>query len=243
MQANVRKWNFYVHSRATCVFYFHRVTRWIWRLHSHRSLSEPGWTNNWKFDQKSCENFYQDFLRALLMCMNDAVFDWQIWRALRLIVDPGLHYKGMTRSQALRLHSEKAWDDTDVAEKEVTRYQSVVGQATGYMIGQLYIKKARESAKRELGSEFNLKDFHYQVLSQGALPLGYLSDHIRRYIVCKKNPEQSGCNEILKPQKESEVTSSSNKATSSSKMTSSIDRVLSEKADRPILYPHDRHYI
>ncbi|KAK3726833.1 hypothetical protein QZH41_005371, partial [Actinostola sp. cb2023] len=75
----------------------------------------------------------------------------QIWRAIRLVVDPGLHYKGMTRAEALQLHSDYAWDDTDVAQKEVTRYQSVAGQATGYMIGQLDIKKAREYATRELG--------------------------------------------------------------------------------------------
>ena len=69
----------------------------------------------------------------------------------------------MTRTQALQIHSEKAWDDTDVAKKEVTRYQSVPGQATAYMIGQLDIVKNREYASKQLGKDFDLRDFHYQV--------------------------------------------------------------------------------
>ena len=143
----------------------------------------------------------------------------------------------MTRTEALKLHSEKAWDDTDVAEKEVTRYQSVAGQATGYMIGQLDIKKAREKATKELGKDFSLKDFHYQVQSQGALPLGYLSDHIRRYIMCKKSPSKSGCDEILV------MTSSQSKLASPSKVTSSSEEVTSDEQHRPFSYPHERHYI
>ncbi|KAK3734010.1 hypothetical protein QZH41_009863, partial [Actinostola sp. cb2023] len=149
----------------------------------------------------------------------------QIWRAIRLVVDPGLHYKGMTRAEALQLHSDYAWDDTDVAQKEVTRYQSVAGQATGYMIGQLDIKKAREYATRELGSKFDLRDFHYQVLSQGALPLGYLSDHIHRYVACKKEPMKTGCDEILVPPSKTPST------------------VTSENTHHPVIHPHERHYI
>ena len=129
-------------------------------------------------------------------------FHRQIWRAIRLIVDTGLHFKGMSRAEALELFEEKAWDGTDLARKEVTRYQSDPGQATAYMIGQLDIKKARQYATNKLKKTFDLKDFHYQVLSQGSSPLGYLSDHIRRYVECKKDPKTLGCTEILYSPKE-----------------------------------------
>jgi len=105
----------------------------------------------------------------------------------------------MTRAEALELFDEKAWDGTDLAEKEVTRYQSNPGQATAYMIGQLDIKKARQYATSKLGKDFDLKDFHYQVLSQGSSPLGYLSDHIKRYVECKKDSKKDGCKDILEP--------------------------------------------
>ena len=56
------------------------------------------------------------------------------------------------------------WDKTDFGSKEITRYMSCPGQATAYMIGRLTILKAREKAQRELGTLFNLKDFHFQVI-------------------------------------------------------------------------------
>ncbi|KAL9986409.1 hypothetical protein ACROYT_G000554 [Oculina patagonica] len=95
---------------------------------------------------------------------------WQIWRALRLMMDTGLHYKGMKRWEALKLFADKAWDKTDKAVKDVTRYQSVPGQATAYMIGQLKIWQVRNDTQAKIegdNKEFSEKDFHYQVLSQG----------------------------------------------------------------------------
>ena len=92
------------------------------------------------------------------------LFPWiQIWRAIRLVVDTGLHAKGLTRDKALEMFAKYAWDTSDVAQKEVTRYQSGPGQATSYMIGQLVIQKSREEAKKRLGQKFDLKEFHYQV--------------------------------------------------------------------------------
>lgn len=69
----------------------------------------------------------------------------------------------MNRSWALQQFEKYAWDKTDFGRKEVTRYMSCPGQATAYMIGRLAILKARRKAEKELGSDFNLKDFHYQV--------------------------------------------------------------------------------
>ena len=73
----------------------------------------------------------------------------QLWRALRMIVDTGLHYKGLKRDEALHMFQKYLWDDSDIALKEVTRYQSAPGQATAYMIGQMHIIKLREYAKEK----------------------------------------------------------------------------------------------
>ena len=86
-----------------------------------------------------------------------------MWRALRLVLDAGLHSKGMTRQEGLDLLAEYAWDTSDVARKEMTRYQSGPGQASAYMIGQLTIQKLREYCEEALKDDFNLKEFHYQV--------------------------------------------------------------------------------
>ncbi|XP_031564576.1 uncharacterized protein LOC116299978 [Actinia tenebrosa] len=124
---------------------------------------------------------------------------WQIWRALRLVVDAGLHSRGLTRQQALDLFDKYAWDDSDIREKELTRYQSGPGQATAYMIGQLTITKLRRYATDKLGEKFVLKDFHYQVLSQGSAPLSFLINHIEHYVKCKLNTNEPGCEYILSP--------------------------------------------
>ncbi|KXJ22654.1 hypothetical protein AC249_AIPGENE26565 [Exaiptasia diaphana] len=127
---------------------------------------------------------------------------WQIWRALRLIMDTGLHYRGMTRDEALELFAKYAWDRTDKAVKDVVRYQSNEGQATAYMIGQLAIWKYRNDTTKRLQDnekEFNEKDFHFQVLSQGSSPLSYLEAHLQRFTDCTIDPEGSGCDSLLNP--------------------------------------------
>ena len=69
----------------------------------------------------------------------------------------------MNREEGLSLLSEYAWDTSDVARKEMTRYQSGAGQASAYMIGQLVIQKLRDYAEKNLKGDFILKEFHYQV--------------------------------------------------------------------------------
>lgn len=123
----------------------------------------------------------------------------QLWRALRMIVDTGLHYKGLRRDDALHMFQKYLWDDSDIALKEVTRYQSVPGQATSYMIGQMHIIKLREYAKEKLGKAFNLKDFHLQLLYQGSAPLSFLEESIKEYVDCALNKNKEGCDEILSP--------------------------------------------
>ncbi|XP_020631918.1 uncharacterized protein LOC110068847 [Orbicella faveolata] len=124
---------------------------------------------------------------------------WQVWRALRLIVDTGLHHKGFSRTDALGYFADYAWDTSDTALKEVTRYQSGPGQATAYMIGQLKIIELREYATKELGDDFDLKDFHFYLLAQGSAPLSYLEESVHEYVRCTKDKEQEGCEDVLNP--------------------------------------------
>ena len=114
-------------------------------------------------------------------------------------MDTGLHYKGFSRDEALRYFADYAWDTSDTAQKEVTRYQSDPGQATAYMIGQLKIIELRKYVTKELGDDFNLKDFHFYLLAQGAAPLSYLEESIREYVRCAKDKEQEGCEDVLNP--------------------------------------------
>lgn len=115
------------------------------------------------------------------------------------MVDVGLHYKGMSREKALEYFAKYTWDKGELAEKEVTRYQSGFGQATSYMIGHQQIVKSRAYAQKELGDKFNLKDFHFYLLSQGAYPLKYVTEIVETYVGCMKNKTQSGCDNVLNP--------------------------------------------
>lgn len=114
-----------------------------------------------------------------------------------MVVDTGLHSKRLTREDALNMFQKYVWDDSDITLKEVTRYQSAPGQATSYMVGQLHIMKLRQYAKKRLGKNFNLKDFHFHVLSQGSVPLEFLEQSIKEYVDCMLNKQRDGCDDIL----------------------------------------------
>lgn len=124
---------------------------------------------------------------------------WQVWRALRLMMDTGLHFKGYSRAWALKMFEDYAWDTSDVAVKEVTRYQSIPGQAVTYMLGQLAIMRLKDQANSTLKEKFNIKDFHYQVLRQGPSPLSYLEESVNKYISCVQDKEEKGCDDVLNP--------------------------------------------
>ena len=117
-----------------------------------------------------------------------------------MVVDTGLHSKRLTREDALNMFQKYVWDDSDITLKEVTRYQSAPGQATSYMVGQLHIMKLRQYAKKRLGKNFNLKDFHFHVLSQGSVPLEFLEQSIEEYVDCTLNKQKDGCDDRLVPQ-------------------------------------------
>ena len=109
-----------------------------------------------------------------------------IWRAIRLVVDTGVHSQHWTRDQMVEyFHDHSAIDETSV-QSEVDRYIAWPGQALAYKIGQLKILELRDRAKTALGDKFDLRAFHDQVLDTGALPLDVLSDRIDAWIASQK---------------------------------------------------------
>ncbi len=110
----------------------------------------------------------------------------QIWRAIRLVTDTGIHSKRWTREQAIQYFRDNSSLSQLDIEREVDRYINWPGQATSYMIGQLKIAELRARAEQQLGSRFDIRDFHEVVLSNGALPLDVLEAQVDRYIAEKR---------------------------------------------------------
>ena len=109
-----------------------------------------------------------------------------IWRAIRLVVDTGVHSQHWTRDQMVQyFHDHSNIDDTSI-QAEVDRYIAWPSQALAYKVGQLKILELRDKAKKALGDKFDIRAFHDQVLDSGALPLDVLSDRIDAWIARQK---------------------------------------------------------
>jgi uncharacterized protein (DUF885 family) len=111
---------------------------------------------------------------------------YEMWRAVRLVVDTGLHSMGWTRDQAIeyfRTNAAKADQDIIV---EVDRYIVWPGQALGYKMGQLKMRELRTSAERQLGPRFDIRQFHDVLLEQGAVPLDVLERQVGAWITKSK---------------------------------------------------------
>ena len=106
----------------------------------------------------------------------------QLWRAVRLVTDTGIHSKQWTREQAIQYFLQNALLSERDATKEVERYFNWPGQATSYMIGQLKILELRERARQALGPRFDIRDFHGVVLENGSVPLDVLDELVNAYI-------------------------------------------------------------
>ena len=137
-----------------------------WALYSELLAKEMG----------AYENIYTDFGRLVT----------EIWRAIRLVVDTGIHAQGWTEAQAIQYFK----DNSPIAEgqivSEVHRYFILPGQATSYKIGMLKILELREKARQELGDTFDIRAFHDAVLGGGALPLPILERVINDWITSTK---------------------------------------------------------
>ena len=111
---------------------------------------------------------------------------YDMWRAIRLVVDTGMHYKGWTREEAVDLFLENTAKTPLDINNEVDRYIAWPGQALAYKIGQLKIMELRDKAKEELGEKFDLKDYHDFILSFGSIPMNILEEKVNEFIESKK---------------------------------------------------------
>ncbi len=106
----------------------------------------------------------------------------ELWRAIRLVTDTGIHHKGWTREQVLEyMYANSAAAETR-AVSEAERFIAIPSQALAYKIGQLKIQELRDRAEAALGEDFDIKEFHAQVIGQGALPLDLLEARVDAWI-------------------------------------------------------------
>ena len=110
----------------------------------------------------------------------------ELWRAIRLVTDTGLHSKGWTREQVIKyMLDNSAASETD-ATAEAERYIAWPSQATAYKIGELDIQSLKKKAKAQLGDKFDPREFHAEILKDGSLPLSVLNDKVDRWLATKQ---------------------------------------------------------
>ena len=107
---------------------------------------------------------------------------YDMWRAVRLVVDTGMHYKNWSREDAVNLFLENTAKTEQDINNEVDRYIAWPGQALAYKIGQLKIMELRDKSKEALGDDFDIKDFHDHILSFGSIPLNILEEKVDEFI-------------------------------------------------------------
>jgi len=137
-----------------------------WGLYSERLGLEAG--------------FYQD------PYSNFGRLSYEMWRACRLVVDPGMHWKGWTRDQALEYMSQNTALSLHEVTTEIDRYIGWPGQALAYKMGELKIRELRARAEAALGPRFDVREFHDAVLRNGSVPLPVLEAQIDAFIAKAK---------------------------------------------------------
>jgi uncharacterized protein (DUF885 family) len=143
-----------------------------WGLYSERLAKELGFY----------KDPYSEFGRLAL----------ELHRAVRLVVDTGLHARHWTRDQTIRYHVENSPTNEDAAIKATERYILNPGQATAYMIGMLKIVELRERAAAALGKDFDVREFHDLVLRTGGVPLTVLESEVQRWIETRRGAAEAG---------------------------------------------------
>lgn len=111
----------------------------------------------------------------------------EIWRAIRLVVDTGIHAKGWSEAQALEFYSANSPQPVGKIRSEIRRYFVMPGQATSYKVGMVKILALRDEARTALGPRFDLKGFHDVVLGGGSVPLPVLEGRVRRWVASRRN--------------------------------------------------------
>lgn len=149
-------------------------------LPAFRRISSDGaYTEGWGLYAESLGKelgLYQDPYAYMGMLSGE------MHRAIRLVVDTGLHTQGWTREQAIAYFKEHGPQRESTIISEVERYMANPAQATSYKIGQLKILELRRKAEKELGDRFDIRKFHNQILDSGSLPLTLLEEKINRWI-------------------------------------------------------------
>ncbi len=112
-------------------------------------------------------------------------YTYEMWRACRLVVDVGIHYKGWTRQQAVDFMASNTALSMHEVNTEIDRYIGWPGQAVSYKIGELTIKALRAESEEALGDKFNIQEFHKVILSNGSIPLTALREEVQRWIDSK----------------------------------------------------------
>ena len=138
-----------------------------WALYAEKLAKEMG----------AYEDGYSDFGRL----------STEMWRAVRLVVDTGIHSKGWSEQQAIRYFQANTAVADEAIVSEVRRYTVWPGQATAYKIGMLKILELRELAKQQLGAAFDIRHFHDVILSGGALPLTLLQQRVEQWLASQTN--------------------------------------------------------
>ena len=110
----------------------------------------------------------------------------EVWRAVRLVVDTGVHSKGWSREQSIAYFLENVPQGETVAVQEVERYIAVPGQALSYKIGELKLRELRGRAEKALGAKFDIRAFHEEVLVHGSVPMNVLEAAVDRWLAAQK---------------------------------------------------------
>ncbi|WMJ75181.1 DUF885 domain-containing protein [Cytophagaceae bacterium ABcell3] len=126
------------------------------------------------------ENSYSDFGRLTM----------EMWRACRLVLDVGIHYKKWTREEAIDYLCTNTPNAQEDCRREIERYIVYPGQATSYKTGMLKILEIRDFARQELGEDFDISRFHDAILTDGALPLDILEENMQNWIEKEKQQEE-----------------------------------------------------
>ena len=133
-----------------------------WGLYSEKLCKEMG----------AYQDPYRDFGRLQL----------ELHRAIRLVVDSGLHHKRWSRERAIKYVQDNSADAPGGIVKAIERYVVYPGQATAYMVGKLKIEELRAMAERELGPKFDIRGFHDTILLTGAVPLDVLERNVMAWV-------------------------------------------------------------
>ena len=149
------------------------------RLHGGNSAYVEGWA------------LYAEQLGKEVGFYQDPVSDYgrlssELFRAVRLVVDTGIHSEGWTREQVVEFFRKSGAVDEPTIQSETDRYIAWPAQALSYKLGQLKIRELRERAQKELGPKFDIRTFHDEILDGGALPLDVLDARVTRWIAAQK---------------------------------------------------------